>query len=121
MPAGYAAVGYCPGTNLPNYVSKPDGTLACMTDAEIIALATFVNPGPNAPPATLVTPLMSVSTSPPVTTPAPSLPSLPSYPAPSAPLTAVTSSFDPTSFIEQYKWWIVGGVGAVALLVMMKG
>ncbi len=51
FPAGYAAVGYCPGTNNPNYMSFPDGSMHCVTDAEMMKLA-FTNFDPYAVVAT---------------------------------------------------------------------
>ena len=44
---GYRAVGYCPGTNLPNYMAFPDGSYQCVTDAQMMQLACSGTSVPN--------------------------------------------------------------------------
>ena len=53
LPVGYAVTGYCPNTNIPGWVSKPDGTFECMTDAQIQALANVASAAAASAPAAL--------------------------------------------------------------------
>ena len=108
LPAGYAVTGYCPNTNIPGWVSKPDGTFECMTDAQIQALANVASAVAASAPAVSAA-STSAGTIPAAASPSPVVVSVPA---------SSGSIFDTAiAWVQANTLLAAGiGVGAVALL-----
>lgn len=88
----------------------------CMTDGDFAAAEAACN----APvqPAPVITSSPSLPAS-----PSPSLPSGGTFISPSSAVASTDimfGTFDASSFVGQYKWWLAGGVGAIVLLSVLN-
>lgn len=125
LPQGYQITGYCPGTNMPNYVMKPDGSQVCYSDADLARLMnlpvesiTQTDPVIGTPGTVTSQPTTGGTTT--TTTPTANGGTIITIaPNPSgAASSASASGFDPIAFAKQYWMWLAGGA---ALFFLAKG